>query len=166
MLVDFKLLSDSSKLWVFQSDKIISPSNQKILINEISPFLTDWSSHGAKIKSSFEIRYDLFLIISVDEEINSASGCSIDKLTNFIIQISNEIGVDFFNRLNVAYKSDSEKINLRSLSDFKTLISDGKINEESIVFNNLIKTKKDYIEQWEVQLKNSWHKTLLAWENF
>lgn len=162
MLVDFKLLSDSSKLWVFQSDKIISPSNQKILINEISPFLTDWSSHGAEIKSSFEIRYDLFLIISVDEEINSASGCSIDKLTNFIIQISNEIGVDFFNRLNVAYKSDSEKINLRSFSDFKTLISEGKINEESIVFNNLIKTKKDYIEQWEVQLKNSWHKTLLA----
>ena len=162
MLVDFKLLSDSSKLWVFQSDKIISPSNQKILINEISPFLTDWSSHGTEIKSSFEIRYDLFLIISVDEEINSASGCSIDKLTNFIIQISNEIGVDFFNRLNVAYKSDSEKINLLSLSDFKTLISEGKINEESIVFNNLIKTKKDYIEQWEVQLKNSWHKTLLA----
>jgi len=162
MLVDFKLLSDSSKLWVFQSDKIISPSNQKILINEISPFLTDWSSHGAEIKSSFEIRYDLFLIISVDEEINSASGCSIDKLTNFIIRISNEIGVDFFNRLNIAYKSDSEKINLRSLSDFKTLISEGKINEESIVFNNLIKTKKDYIEQWEVQLKNSWHKTLLA----
>ena len=162
MLVDFKLLSDSSKLWVFQSDKIISPSNQKILINEISPFLTDWSSHGAEIKSSFEIRYDLFLIISVDEEINSASGCSIDKLTNFIIQISNEIGVDFFNRLNVAYKSDSEKINLRNLSDFKTLISEGEINEESIVFNNLIKTKKDYIEQWEVQLKNSWHKTLLA----
>lgn len=162
MLVDFKLLSDSSKLWVFQSDKIISPSNQKILINEISPFLTDWSSHGTEIKSSFEIRYDLFLIISVDEEINSASGCSIDKLTNFIIRISNEIGVDFFNRLNVAYKSDSEKINLRSLSDFKTLISEGKINEESIVFNNLIKTKKDYIEQWEVQLKNSWHKTLLA----
>ena len=162
MLVDFKLLSDSSKLWVFQSDKIISPSNQKILINEISPFLTDWSSHGAEIKSSFEIRYDLFLIISVDEEMNSASGCSIDKLTNFIIQISNEIGVDFFNRLNVAYKSDSEKINLRSLSDFKTLISEGKINEESIVFNNLIKTKKDYIEQWEVQLKNSWHKTLLT----
>ena len=162
MLVDFKLLSDSSKLWVFQSDKIISPSNQKILINEISPFLTDWSSHGVEIKSSFEIRYGLFLIISVDEEINSASGCSIDKLTNFIIRISNEIGVDFFNRLNVAYKSDSEKINLRSLSDFKTLISEGKINEESIVFNNLIKTKKDYIEQWEVQLKNSWHKTLLA----
>ena len=162
MLVDFKLLSDSSKLWVFQSDKIISPSNQKILINEISPFLTDWSSHGAEIKSSFEIRYDLFLIISVDEEINSASGCSIDKLTNFIIQISNEIGVDFFNRLNVAYKSDFEKINLIRLSDFKTLISEGKINEESIVFNNLIKTKKDYIESWEVQLKNSWHKTLLA----
>ena len=67
----------------------------------------------------------------------------------------------FFNRLNIAYKSDSENINLQSLSDFKTLISEGKINEESIVFNNLIKTKKDYIEQWEVQLKNSWHKTLL-----
>lgn len=162
MLVDFKLLSDSSKLWVFQSNKIISPSNQKLLINEIPPFLNDWSSHGSEIKSSFEIRYDLFLIVSVDEEINSASGCSIDKLTNFIIHLSNEIGVDFFNRLNIAYKADSEKITLQSLSDFKTLISDGKINEESIVFNNLIKTKKDYIEHWEVQLKNSWHKTLLT----
>ena len=162
MLVDFKLLSDSSKLWVFQSDKIISPSNQKFLINEISPFLNDWSSHGSEIKSSFEIRYDLFLIVSVDEEINSASGCSIDKLTNFIIHLSNEIGVDFFKRLNIAYKADSGKINLQSLSDFKTLISKAEINEESIVFNNLIKTKKDYIEHWEVQLKNSWHKTLLT----
>ena len=162
MLVDFKLLSDSSKLWVFQSDKIITPSNQKFLIDEICPFLNDWSSHGAEIKASFEIRYNLFLIVSVDEEINSASGCSIDKLTNFIIHLSEEIGVDFFNRLNIAYKSKSDKINLQSLSNFKILISEGKINEESIVFNNLIKTKKDYIEQWEVQLKNSWHKTLLA----
>ena len=161
MLVDFKLLSDSSKLWVFQSDKIITPSNEKFLIDEICPFLNDWSSHGAEIKASFEIKYNLFLIVSVDEEINIASGCSIDKLTNFIIQISNEIGVDFFNRLNIAYKSKSDKINLQSLSNFKILISDGNINEETIVFNNLIKTKKDYIEQWEVQLKNSWHKTLL-----
>ena len=70
--------------------------------------------------------------------------------------------LSFFNRLNIAYKADSEKINLQSLSDFKTLISEGKINEESIVFNILIKTKKDYIEHWEVQLKNSWHKTLLT----
>jgi len=162
MLVDFKLLSDSSKLWVFQSDKIITPSNQKFLIDEICPFLNDWSSHGAEIKASFEIRYNLFLIVSVDEEINSASGCSIDKLTNFIIHLSEEIGVDFFNRLNIAYKSKSDKINLQSLSNFKILISEGKINEESIVFNNLIKTKKDYIEQWEVQLKNSWHNTLLT----
>jgi hypothetical protein len=162
MLVDFKLLSDSSKLWVFQSDKIITPSNQKFLIDEICPFLNDWSSHGAEIKASFEIRYNLFLIVSVDEEINSASGCSIDKLTNFIIHLSEKIGVDFFNRLNIAYKSKSDKINLQSLSNFKILISEGKINEESIVFNNLIKTKKDYIEQWEVQLKNSWHNTLLT----
>lgn len=161
MLVDFKLLSDSSKLWVFQSDKIITPSNEKFLIDEICPFLNDWSSHGAEIKASFEIKYNLFLIVSVDEEINIASGCSIDKLTNFIIHLSEEIGVDFFNRLNIAYKSKSDKINLQSLSNFKILISDGNINEETIVFNNLIKTKKDYIEQWEVQLKNSWHKTLL-----
>jgi len=162
MLVDFKLLSDSSKLWVFQSDKIISPLNQKFLTEKICLFLNDWSSHGTEIKSSFEIRYNLFLIVSVDEEINAASGCSIDKLTNFIIHLSSEIGVDFFNRLNIAYKVDSEKIDLQSLSDFKTLISEGKINEESIVFNNLIKTKKDYIKQWEIQLKNSWHKTLLT----
>ena len=55
MLVDFKLLSDSSKLWVFQSDKIITPLNQKFLTEKICPFLNDWSSHGAEIKSSFEI---------------------------------------------------------------------------------------------------------------
>ena len=92
MLVDFKLLSYSSKLWVFQSDKIISPSNQKILINEISPFLTDWSSHGVEIKSSFEIRYNLFLIISVDEEINSAEliSSSTEIIKNKLYLISND----------------------------------------------------------------------------
>ena len=100
------------------------------------------------------------LSLGLNENINSASGCSIDKSVNFIKNLQSILKVNFLNRLDVAYKIGNE-INSISLLEFQDMIRENKLSKDSIVYNNMIDTKKLYLNNWETTIENSWHKKFL-----
>ena len=159
MLVSFNEICDSSRIWIFQSDLKIENNKIELIKNELEKFLVQWSSHGKELKSSFEIKYNLFIIIAVDGSVNNASGCSIDTLTNFIFDIQSKTDLNFFNRLAIAYKLN-DKTCINSMSKIKEMIKTNEFFSDTIVYNNLVKTKKEYIDAWETLAINSWHKNL------
>ena len=57
--------------------------------------------------------------------------------------------------MSVNYR-DKEDIKSLKLNELKELLNNKSINGETIIFNNLVKTKIDYIDNWESNLKNSW----------
>ena len=160
MYVSFNLLPPNAKVWIYQSDRNLSNIDIELIEREVKLFLNNWSSHNKEIESSFEIRYNRFLIIGLNENINSASGCSIDKSLNFIKDLQSLLEVNFLNRLDVAYKTGND-INSISLSEFQTMIREKKLSKDSIVYNNMISSKQSYINNWETTIENSWHKKLL-----
>lgn len=160
MYVSFNLLPPNAKVWIYQSDSNLSSKDVELIEKEVKLFLNNWSSHNKEIESSYEIRYNRFLIIGLNENINSASGCSIDKSLNFIKNLQSILKVNFLNRLDVAYKIGNE-INSISLSEFQNMIRENKLSKDSIVYNNMIDTKKLYLNNWETTIENSWHKKFL-----
>ena len=160
MYVSFNLLPPNAKVWIYQSDRNLSNIDIELIEREVKLFLNNWSSHNKEIESSFEIRYNRFIIIGLNENINSASGCSIDKSLNFIKDLQSLLKVNFLNRLDVAYKTGND-INSISLSEFQTMIREKKLSKDSIVYNNMISSKQSYINNWETTIENSWHKKLL-----
>ena len=160
MYVSFNLLPPNSKVWIYQSDSNLSSTDVELIEKEVKFFLNNWSSHNKGIESSYEIRYNRFLIIGLNENINSASGCSIDKSVNFIKNLQSILKVNFLNRLDVAYKIGNE-INSISLLEFQKMIRENKLSKDSIVYNNMIDTKKLYLNSWETTIENSWHKKFL-----
>ena len=160
MYVSFNLLPPNAKVWIYQSDRNLSNIDIELIEREVKLFLNNWSSHNKEIESSFEIRYNRFLIIGLNENINSASGCSIDKSVNFIKNLQSILKVNFLNRLDVAYKIGNE-INSISLLEFQTMIRENKLSKDSIIYNNMIDTKKLYLNSWETTIENSWHKKFL-----
>ena len=160
MYVSFNLLPPNAKVWIYQSDSNLSSKDVELIEKEVKLFLNNWSSHNKEIESSFEIRYNRFLIIGLNENINSASGCSIDKSVNFIKNLQSILKVNFLNRLDVAYKIGNE-INSISLLEFQNMIRENKLSKDSIVYNNMIDTKKLYLNNWETTIENSWHKKFL-----
>ena len=157
MYVSFNLLPPNAKVWIYQSDSNLSSTDVELIEKEVKFFLNNWSSHNKEIESSYEIRYNRFLIIGLNENINSASGCSIDKSVNFIKNLQSILKVNFLNRLDVAYKIGNE-INTISLLEFQNMIRENKLSKDSIVYNNIIDTKKLYLNSWETTIENSWHK--------
>ena len=160
MYVSFNLLPPNAKVWIYQSDSNLSSKDVELIEKEVKLFLNNWSSHNKEIESSYEIRYNRFLIIGLNENINSASGCSIDKSVNFIKNLQSILKVNFLNRLDVAYKIGND-INTISLLEFQNMIRENKLSKDSIVYNNMIDTKKLYLNNWETTIENSWHKKYL-----
>jgi hypothetical protein len=69
--------------------------------------------------------------------------------------------MDLTNRLNISFRIGSN-INIVSMADFQKFVKEGKITAETIVFNNMVTTKSEFEQNWEVPVLNSWHKRFLV----
>ena len=72
-------LPDSSRVWVYQSNRAFTQEELVELKNELDQFGASWEAHGTKLNSAIEIYYNQFIVIFVDESGQEATGCSIDK---------------------------------------------------------------------------------------
>ena len=160
MVVTFDNISDESRIWIFQSNQLISDIDIESLEKKIDAFLSSWTSHGNQLMVASKIKYNLFIIIALDQSCSTASGCSIDKLVSFIKNIENEYHISLLDRLDISFR-DKNKISVLRLDDFKRKILEKKINNDTIVFNNLINLKSDLTDNWEIPLNRSWHQKLI-----
>ena len=159
MLVPFKDLSDSSRLWIYQCNRSFSELELQDISNQISEFLTSWTAHGADLQAGFEIKYKRFIVIALDQNKNHATGCSIDASVHFIQGLETQYNIDLLDKLNVSYKQ-GEFIAYKTLKDFKKMAKDRAVSSKTVVFNNLVQTKAEFLEFWEVPASESWHARL------
>ena len=160
MLVEFTKLDKKSRIWVFQSKDQLDESTYNLIKKKISVFLENWKSHQKSFESSFIIKYKTFVVIAADET-NLVSGCSIDSLINFVKSIEDEFEINLLDKLDVKYKIGNA-INTANLNEFKKICENIGINDELIVFNNLVKNIDDFEKKWEVDIRKSWHKRFLT----
>ena len=159
MFVDFKSLSNDSRVWIFQSIQMIDNTTIEKIKSKLKLFLDNWKSHQMNFKSSFEIRNNTFIIIAADES-NLVSGCSIDSLINFIKELESLFDLQLMDKLHVKYIFNNE-IQTKHLNDFKILCHSIDKNQELMVFNNLVKNIYELNHNWNVDVRESWHKKYL-----
>ena len=150
-----------ARVWVFQSNKNLSDVEVKAIENSGLSFIADWTAHGASLKASFDVLYNRFFVIAVDEKQAVASGCSIDKSVHFVKDLEKQYHLNLFDRLQVAYRKGNE-ITSCSLLEFGKLASQNSVNESTTVFNNMVNTKSSFDTEWEVPLKQSWQSRVLV----
>ena len=57
MLVDFNELPDSSRIWIYPSNRNFTEDEQAELRVRIASFLEEWTAHGQSLKAGFEVKY-------------------------------------------------------------------------------------------------------------
>ena len=156
MILPFNKMPIDSRIWIYQSDRKLNESELIEIKNKLTEFLEKWTAHGSDLKSSFEINYDRFIIIALNEKSTKASGCSIDSCVHFIQQIEKDHNLNLMDKMNVAFKQ-GEYISYKSIVEFKSLIKNKSVSKSTIVFNNLVVDINDYNKNWEVPVTKSWH---------
>jgi hypothetical protein len=155
MFVDFEVMPGDSRIWIYQSNRALSESEVVSIENECKAFLTQWTAHGAGLKSSAIVMYSRFVILCVDEKEAEASGCSIDSSVHFIQSLGNALKIDFFNRTLIAFLIDNE-VNTERLSDVKNGLTQSAIKGDTLTFNNLIQNKSQLENNWIIPVSDSW----------
>ena len=160
MLVDFTVLPEESRVWIYQANRSFTEQEIEEVSNKLNVFIENWTAHGGDLQAGYNIVYKRFIVIALNQDLNHATGCSIDASVHFIQQLEQEYKVDLMDKMNVSYKQ-GEFIAYKTLSDFRKMAKDKAVSKNTIVFNNLVANKAEYIENWEVPAKESWHNRFL-----
>ena len=156
MLVDFNILPETSRVWIYQANRSFSEIELEEIKSKLDVFIENWTAHGSDLQAGYEIKYKRFITIGLNQNLNNATGCSIDASVSFILQLEKAYNVDLLDKMNVSYKQ-GEFIAYKSLSDFRKMAKDKAVSKNTIVFNNLVANKAEYLENWEVPASESWH---------
>ncbi len=153
------LLPPDSRVWVYQSVKKLSEHESNAVAAKIRQFVSQWTSHKEGVAGDGVLLYNRFVVLMADENQTSVGGCSIDSSIHFIKNLEKEFGTNFFDRWNIAYKKGSEVLSC-NMPEFGKLVEQQVINDTTIVFNNLVQSKKDFEAKWQIPYKDSWLKNI------
>ena len=156
MYILFENLPVESRIWIYQSNRKFSDDEIIEIEKDLQSFIDEWMSHGTPLEASFITKYNRFLILAVNQDVQQATGCSIDKSVEFIQKLEQKYKVDLLDKMNVTYKQ-GEFLTHKSLLDFKRMAKEKAVSENTIVFNNLVNTIEEWKENWEVPASDSWH---------
>lgn len=149
-------ISENSRVWIYQATRILIEEEELAILQILHNFTAGWLAHGHALAALGEVLHHQFIVLSVDEEVAGATGCSIDKSVNLMKEIEQKFNLNLFDRFRIAYRQHNEVLNC-SRDEFEELIKSGQISEDTLVFNNLINQRHEMQTAWEIPLKDSWH---------
>jgi hypothetical protein len=154
MLLKFEELPESSRVWVYQSNRKLEEKELEYIKSRSEEFISSWESHGTPVPASFKILHERFLIIAADESSFGISGCSTDKSVHFIKDLEAVLGVKFFDRLQIPFKTNVGIV-FHKMSDLKKLILEEKINQKDILLNTLVSNINELKNSFEIKAIDS-----------
>lgn len=152
--------SPESRVWIYQSDRPFTAEETARLQPMLDEFAAQWVSHNRQLKAAGKLLYDRFIVLMVDETQAGASGCSIDKSVYFLKELEKAFGVSLFDRLTFAWR-EGEEVQAAPQEAFRKLYQKGEITDDTLVFDNLIKTREELENRWLRPLKETWHKRMV-----
>ena len=156
MYVPFENLPEDSKIWIYQSNRKFSDDEITEIESDLKIFIENWSAHGTTLEASYIIKYNRFIILAVNQEVQQATGCSIDASVAFIQNLEQKYQVILLDKMNVTFKN-GDHIAHKSLIDFKRMAKEKAVTVNTIVFNNLVNSIDEFNDNWEVPAGESWH---------
>src|SRR5947209_2691665 len=154
-IVPFSALPDSSRIWVFASDRPIVGASVDTLLAEVDEFLSGWRAHGVPLHCARDWRDDRFLTIGVDVNAENASGCSIDGLFRTLQQLQREIGAQLVGGGRVFFRTPTG-IESTTRDQFVERVKRGEISADAPVFDPTLTDLASWRARFEQPAAKAW----------
>ncbi len=155
MIASYEDLAPNSKIWIYQIDRALNEREVAEINSILNEFVAGWVAHNQPVKGFGKVYANRFIVLMADEQSTMVSGCSIDSSVKIIKQIGLDFNLNLFDRVHICY-IDGEEIRSVHMNKIQSLIQDGAISLDTIVFNTLVKNKSEFETQFKVPLKKSW----------
>ena len=150
--------SGSSRVWIYQSNRLFGFQEALQLETQLSEFVQDWQSHGIPVKGYANLLFGQFIVLMADETATGVSGCSTDSSVRLMKKVEEMYHVQLFDRQLLAFFV-KDKIQLLPLSQLSYAFENNYITGDTLYFNNLVQTKDELLNKWLIPVKESWLRT-------
>jgi hypothetical protein len=154
-------LENQSRVWIYGAERAMTEAETNQVRTELQGFVTNWVSHRKELKAGADVLHNRFIVVAVDETKSEASGCSIDGSVHFLQELGARVEVDFFNRMIFSYRDENNNVQTVSRDTFKELYRAGKLENDTIVFDPLVKELGELRQIFERPLEDSWHSRMV-----
>jgi len=151
----------NSRVWVYQSSRPFSEKEEREINEQLYHFYAQWQAHGAPVKGWAGLLFRRFIVLMADESEVDVSGCSTDSSVRVIKSIERQYEVNMFDRLSLTFlvKGQPEVL---PLGQVQYAIDKGFIDGKTLLFNNLVSTRKELLDNWLQPLEDSWLRTKVS----
>ena len=146
-----------TKTIIFPASRSINHEEKLDIFMKIKDFLTSWKAHGNPLQSNVCIEYEQFIIIRVDENIEPASGCSLDTINNFMQKIEQKYQLGLFDRMKAVFLENNTLKTLR-LKDFCATLKNKELRSDILIFDFSSNNEEEFSKRFLLPLKESWAK--------
>lgn len=160
----FSAFPDDARLWIHAAAAPLSESTQATLLDRLSTFMEDWTSHEHNVKGAASILHDRFLVIAaVPTGGGAISGCGIDDLTHAVDRVASTLDIEWVPSLHVLYRSPDGTVAAASRQAFQQRADEGRVTPDTPVFDPSLTTLGALRDgQLEKPARESWHAQLLG----
>ena len=150
--VDF---AHDSRIWVYQSSRAFIDREEQEINEQLEQFYMQWASHGTPVKGWAKLLFKQFIVMMADETATGVSGCSTDSSVRVIKSIERQYEVNMFDRMMLTFLVNG-KAEMLPMNQVQYAIDKGYIDHNTPLFNNLVNTKEDLMNNWLIPIKDSW----------
>lgn len=143
MIIPFQNQPSTARIWLYQANRTLTIAEMAFIEKYLLEPITQWAAHGAGLQASFQIFENRVVAIALNENVNEASGCSIDASTRWFKDLGQILNIDFFDR-NLCYLDKEWKSVL--VFGIKKAVENGQIDVNTKIIDTTI-TAKGQIEQ-------------------
>lgn len=157
MYVPIENMPAHSRVWIYQAGNELSEQEEITIAASLKLFCDQWAAHGSGLKTSFRIDHHRFVLLGVDQKAGDASGCSIDSSVRALKELEQKLGIDFFDRSEIAFWENGQVVT-HPLSKLKKLFAICRLSPESETFNTLATTLGEWDNHPRMAVAESWLK--------
>jgi len=154
MLVDFNIISDESRLWIYGSESKLTDYQQEVILEKILEYLKTWDYHNNPLTAAVTIKEDHFIVIALDDSEFGVGGCSIDSLQRIIQELEKDLSISLLNRLNIFCRIDGI---IRCMPTLKL----AEFANKETLFYDLTIQKKSELSNWLKPVEEGWCATII-----
>lgn len=159
MFIESSAVSDEARVWVYPASRKFYAQEVDEIINKLHSFVSSWKKSSMDFQASFELKYNRFIIFFAENNIQLTNN-DIDEQVAFILTLQNEYKLDLLDKMNVCFKQ-GEFVQYKKIKAFKKLLKEKAVSPKTIVFDNLVQSKYDFENYWEVPITDSWYNRFL-----
>lgn len=160
MFVEFDSIPEDAKVWIYPSSRKFYANEIDEITEKVKTFVENWKLENKEFKASYKILYNRFIILTADDVATPLSNKDIDSSVGFILELQESYKIALLDKMNVCFKQ-GEFVQYKDLKDFKKLLKNKAVTGKTIIFDNLITTKQDFDNFWEIPIEESWYNRFL-----